>query len=166
MTVRDEALRRARTRITEFNRDALPVADHDPKGVLTRDEVTCTFVRRVPGGTSLKFDCALDDGEISRVKYGHQPEVFAEVAATRLLAALGYAADHVYMVRRVHCRGCPMNPFVTMLLLDAIGDPSNDVRCGCWRCSSRTGTTRLITSGWSAWIDHLTRARIRAAIPF
>jgi hypothetical protein len=126
--LRDQALRHARTRITEFNRDALTVAHHDPKGVLTRDEVTCTFVPRVPGGTSLKFDCVLDDGEVIRVKYGHQPEIVAEVAATRLLAALGYAADHVYVVRRVHCRGCPMNPFVTMLLLDAIGDPDKAAR--------------------------------------
>jgi hypothetical protein len=120
-TLRDDALRRARTRISDFNRDALAAEPDDPKGVLTRDEVSCTFVPHAPGGTSLKFDCALDDGEVIRVKYAHQPEIHAEVAATRLLAALGYASDHVYMVHRVHCRGCPMNPFVTTLLLDAIG---------------------------------------------
>ena len=119
--LRDDALRRARTRIGTFNRDALIAEPHDPKGVLTRDEVSCTFVPHAPGGTSLKFDCALDDGEVIRVKYAHQPEIHAEVAATRLLAALGYASDHVYMVHLVHCRGCPVNPFVTTLLLDAIG---------------------------------------------
>lgn len=124
--LRDDALRRARTRIGDFNRDALIAEPHDPKGVLTRDEVNCTFVPHAPGGTSLKFDCALDDGEVIRVKYAHQPEIHAEVAATRLLAALGYASDHVYMVHRVHCRGCPMNPFVTTLLLDAIGVDGDD----------------------------------------
>jgi len=126
--LRDDALRRARTRVGDFNRDALIAEPHDPKRVLTRDEVSCTFVPHAPGGTSLKFDCALDDGEIIRVKYGHQPEIHAEVAATRLLAALGYAADHVYMVSRVRCRGCPMNPFVTMLLLDALSADLKDPR--------------------------------------
>jgi hypothetical protein len=125
-TLRDDALRRARTYVGGTSRDALIAEPYDPKGVLTRDEVSCTFVAHEPGGTSLKFDCALDDGEIIRVKYGHQPEIHAEVAATRLLTALGYAADHVFMVQRVHCRGCPMNPFVTMLFLDALGAPGGD----------------------------------------
>jgi hypothetical protein len=121
--LRDDALAHARTVVRDVSRDALITEPRDPKGVLTRDEVSCTFVPHAPGGTSLKFDCALDDGEIIRVKYGHQPEIYAEVAATRLLAALGYAADHVYMVDRLRCLGCPVNPFVTMLLLDAIGAP-------------------------------------------
>ena len=143
-----------------------------------------------PGGTSTKFDCALDDGEIIRVKYGHQPEIHAEVAATRLLAALGYAADHVYLIPRLRCRGCPMNPFVTMVLLDAISaDLKGPRRTGnedyrdfewvsverkfdaapiedetregwaWWRSSPRIGTTRRITSDWSAWIIRLLKDR-------
>jgi hypothetical protein len=124
--LRDDALAHARTLVRDMSRDALIAEPPDPKGLLTRDEVSCTFVPHDPGGTSLKFDCALDDGEIIRVKYGHQPEIHAEVAATRLLTALGYAADHVFMVQRVHCRGCPMNPFVKMLLLDAFGEPGKD----------------------------------------
>jgi hypothetical protein len=83
-TLRDDALRRARTRISDFNRDALTAEPDDPKGVLTRDEVSCTFVPHDPGGTSLKFDWALDDGEVIRVKYAHQPEIHAEVAASRV----------------------------------------------------------------------------------
>ena len=126
-TLRDGALRRARTRVGDVNREALIAEPDDPKGILTRDEVSCTFVAHAPGGTSLKFDCALDDGEVIRVKYGHQPEIHAEVAATRLLAALGYASDHVYMVHRVHCRGCPVNPFVTTLLLDAMGMDGDEI---------------------------------------
>jgi hypothetical protein len=161
-TLRDDALRRARTRIGEFNRDALVAEPHDSKGVLTRDEVSCTFVRHAPGGTSLKFDCALDDGEVIRVKYAHQPEIHAEVAATRLLAALGYASDHVYMVHRVQCRGCPMNPFVTMLLLEAIGlgDDStratgNDQRDFEWVAVERKFDAAPIEDdareGWAWW---------------
>ena len=89
-------------------------------------DVTCRFVPRSPSGTSPKFDCALPDGEVVRVKYGHEPEINAEVAATRLLAALGYAADRVYMVPRVRCYGCPANPFLRMRLLDMLGRHPGD----------------------------------------
>ena len=41
------------------------------------------------------------------MKYGRtNGEVYAEVAATRLLWALGFGADPMYPVR-VSCRGCP-----------------------------------------------------------
>ena len=161
--LRDDALSRARTRIGDFNRDALVAEPRDPKEVLTRDEVSCTFVRHAPGGTSLKFDCTLDDGEVIRVKYAHQPEIHAEVAATRLLAALGYASDHVYMVHRVHCRGCPLNPFVTTQLLDAIGldgdetsrATSNDQRDFEWVAVERKFDAAPIEDerreGWAWW---------------
>lgn len=121
--LRDEALRRARTRLRGSDRLALVVPPADPTGVLTGDSIECQFIPRATGGTSFKFDCALTDGNIVRVKYGHEPEIHAEVAATRLLAALGYASDHVYLVPHVRCHGCPANPFVTMRVLDAIGAP-------------------------------------------
>ena len=38
-------------------------------------------------------------------------EVSAEVAATRLLAALGFSVDRMYVVRTVRCYGCPPFPF-------------------------------------------------------
>jgi hypothetical protein len=161
--LRDDALRRARTLVGDVSRDPLTAEPRDPTGVLTRDEVSCTFVAHAPGGTSLKFDCTLDDGEVIRVKYGHQPEIQAEVAATRLLAALGYATDHVYMVRRVRCRGCPRNPFVTMLLLDAVGGPGkiaslasdNDQRDFEWVSVERKFDAAPIEDetrqGWAWW---------------
>jgi len=44
------------------------------------------------------------------VKYGRENgEIYAEVAASRLLWALGFGADRVYPVKVV-CRGCPENP--------------------------------------------------------
>ena len=46
-----------------------------------------------------------------KVKYGWTPEKSGEVAATRLLAALGFGADHVTMVPRLRCIGCPLFPF-------------------------------------------------------
>ncbi|MFN2572017.1 MAG: hypothetical protein ABR537_10475 [Gemmatimonadales bacterium] len=115
----------ASARIGTFDRRALVTPAPDPIGVLTRDSIECQFIPHATGGTSFKFDCALAGGEIVRVKYGHEPEIHAEVAATRLLSALGYATDHMYLVPRLRCNGCPANPFVTMLVLDKIGlEPS------------------------------------------
>ena len=59
-----------------------------------------------------KFHCQLPDGRILKVKYGQQnAEVEAEVAGTRLMRALGFGADDMFVVRAVHCAGCPRFPF-------------------------------------------------------
>jgi len=123
--LRDEALSHARLRLRDNDRRALLAQPVDPTGALTGDSVECRFVPSATGGTSFKFDCGLADGKIIRVKYGHEPEIHAEVAATRLLAALGYASDHVYLVPHLRCHGCPPNPFLTTLVLDAIGLSAN-----------------------------------------
>lgn len=69
--------------------------------------VECTHVNKKMSGASPKFSCKLADGEEVKVKYGGtNGEVYGEVAATRLLWALGFGADHMYSVRVV-CRGCP-----------------------------------------------------------
>jgi hypothetical protein len=147
---RDEALRHARTRLgpstslgasrstslgaspstplgaSRVERRALTSAPPDPTGMLTGDTVSCQFVPRVPDGTTSKFDCTLTSGEIVRVKYGREPEIHAEAAATRLLSALGYAADHIYLVPRLRCHGCPTsNPFATMHFLDVLRAPAD-----------------------------------------
>ena len=50
-----------------------------------------------------------------KVKYGWSSrEVRTEVAATRLLAALGFGADRMYVVDRVRCFGCPPYPHEKM----------------------------------------------------
>lgn len=68
--------------------------------------VTCDFSNRKFGGHTPKFGCALDD-EVLKVRYGRDNgEVYAGVAATRLLWALGFGADAMYPVTIV-CRGCP-----------------------------------------------------------
>ena len=121
--LRDEALSHARLRLRDNDRRALLAQPVDPTGALTGDSVECRFVPSATGGTSFKFDCGLADGKIIRVKYGHEPEIHAEAAATRLLAALGYAADRVYLVPRLRCYGCPRNPFVTMHVLDVFRAP-------------------------------------------
>ena len=73
--------------------------------------VTCDYTdARLHGGTR-KFHCRLPNGDIVKVRYGtSNGEVLASVLATRLLWALGFAADRVYPVR-VTCRGCSSDPW-------------------------------------------------------
>jgi hypothetical protein len=73
--------------------------------------IECRYVPEPSSGTTPKFDCELEDGQVVKVKYGRTPEIAGEVGATRLLAALGFGADHVSLVQTVRCRGCPPAPF-------------------------------------------------------
>lgn len=69
--------------------------------------VTCTYHEEVLGGATPKFGCTLGEHDHLKVRYGRtNPEIFAGVAATRLLWALGFGADALYPVHVV-CRGCP-----------------------------------------------------------
>jgi hypothetical protein len=69
--------------------------------------VTCDFVDKKLSGSTPKFACAVAPEDDVKVKYGlRNGEVYGEVAATRLLWALGFGADRMYPVR-VICRGCP-----------------------------------------------------------
>jgi hypothetical protein len=71
------------------------------------ETVTCEYVNRSATGNSPKFMCAITHEDEVKVKYGaDNGETFAEVAATRLLWALGFGADRMYPVRLI-CRGCP-----------------------------------------------------------
>lgn len=62
-------------------------------------------------GDTPKFHCDLGKGDVVKIKYGEKNgEVYSEVAATRLLWALGFQSDVMYPAR-VTCRGCPADPF-------------------------------------------------------
>jgi hypothetical protein len=75
-------------------------------GFTSRQTITCKFDPKDLSGASPKFACLRGDEEL-KVKYGGgNAEVYAEVAATRLLWALGFGADVMYPVR-VLCDGCP-----------------------------------------------------------
>ena len=68
--------------------------------------VECTYVDKEMSGTTPKFTCRLSSGREIKVKYGRDNgEVYAEVAASRILWALGFTADAMYPVR-VRCHGC------------------------------------------------------------
>jgi hypothetical protein len=88
------------------------------------EPLTCRYLPEPPSGTSAKFNCVLDGGEIVKVKYGRNSEIQAEAAATRLLSELGYAADQVQIVPRVRCYGCPRFPFFATQLLSIVRIPS------------------------------------------
>ena len=91
---------------------AADLSANPPGGFEPDDEVTCRFALEPVGGTTPKFYCDLPGGERVKVKYGStNAELHAEVAATRLLAALGFGADHMFVVRKVRCAGCPRFPF-------------------------------------------------------
>ena len=84
-------------------------------------EITCTFEITELGGTAPKFDCRSEKGDRLRIKYGSSPEVPSEVAAAKLLHALGFGADNVAIVEKVRCYGCPAEPFITMKTLGLAG---------------------------------------------
>ena len=82
--------------------------------------ITCKFFPRPSSGTTPKFDCVLPDGRVIKVKYGGSAEVYAEVAASRLLSALGFGADRMDPVVKVRCFGCPYSPFRTYKVLELV----------------------------------------------
>jgi hypothetical protein len=69
--------------------------------------VTCNYVKEAFTGASPKFACVTGKDDRIKVRYGvDNGEVYAGVAATRLLWALGFGADALYPVHTI-CRGCP-----------------------------------------------------------
>jgi hypothetical protein len=130
---REDALRAARV----WHEPSIPIAAVDfsrnpagPGSLSPDDDVWCRYVPQELSGTTPKFRCELPGGAILKVKYGaRNPELAAEVAATRLLAALGFGADRMYVVRRVLCAGCPPYPFHAL------------------KCDRMTGLSSLCFSG-------------------
>ena len=93
-----------------------------PDAIHHEAEVACRFTLEQVNGTTPKFHCEMPDGQIVKIKYGAgNPELPAEVAATRLLAALGFTADRMYVVKRVRCAGCPTYPFYALRCLQRVG---------------------------------------------
>ena len=118
---RTEALRRARVWIASDTASAdLASNPPDPAGTLSEPIVRCRYLDSPARGTTAKFDCVLRDGEVVKVKYGHTGEIQAEIAASRLLTALGFGADRMYLIPRLRCYGCVRTPFYTNWVLDKV----------------------------------------------
>lgn len=105
-----------------------PAQDGDDFEFHFNDKVICDFATpgSQMGGKTPKFGCQITriesaDGKVQtvgagtkddpvKVKFGADDnEVYAEVAASRLLWALGFYTDAWYPVR-VECHNCPANP--------------------------------------------------------
>ncbi|MGE3510154.1 MAG: hypothetical protein AB7N65_14880 [Vicinamibacterales bacterium] len=120
--VRDGLLRRAQVWMAPpplGDPAALERNPEGPGGFEASASVECRFEASGVGGSTPKFDCELPDGDEVKVKYGRDnPEVFSEVIASRLLAAIGFPADRMYVVERVRCFGCPPEPFKALQCLN------------------------------------------------
>ena len=122
---RDDALSRARV----WRQPGVPVSraqlGENPMGegaFRPTDEVSCRFVLESVGGSTPKFNCQLPTGDVIKVKYGESnQELPSEVAASRLLSALGFGADRMFVVRKVRCAGCPPFPFAALRCLAQTG---------------------------------------------
>lgn len=123
---------------------------------LDPDRLTeCQYVPRPVKATTPKFDCRLQNGDVIKVKYGRTPERPGEAAATRLLAALGFGADHVSILPKVRCHGCPWFPFQMRRfaelffaegLLEKATNPSGE-RDFAWVAAERKMAGRAIAVG-------------------
>ena len=122
---RETSLTRARVWVQP--RTPIPSADFsvNPPGSDSFDpasDVDCAFTPKRIGGTTPKFYCELAGGDVVKVKYGEpNGEIPAEIAATRLLSALGFPTDRMYRVHSVRCRGCPVLPQQALQCLDKGG---------------------------------------------
>lgn len=122
LRLREDALARAKV----WQEPATPIAQADlrnapPGPFKPSDEVACQYQLKVTSGQTPKFYCALPGGRVIKVKYGKRnAEPRTELAATRLLAALGFGADRMYVVKRVRCAGCPVYPHPRWGLLNRL----------------------------------------------
>jgi hypothetical protein len=122
LRLRDDALARARVLADEPFDAASIDFSKDPNGEAIDPMLTnCRFLPTDPTGTTPKFDCELPTGEKIKVKYGWSREIPAEIAATRLLRALGFAADRMSRVTTLRCFGCVVAPFHVRVMLQRLG---------------------------------------------
>lgn len=131
-SVRADALKRAK--VWHPPGTPIPAADlaGNPPGrdtFATTEVIPCKFELKSSDGRTPKFQCIRPGGEVLKVKYGrNNPETFGEVAATRLVSALGFGADRMYVVGTVRCFGCPAFPYPKVEIFDALrADPSRAV---------------------------------------
>jgi hypothetical protein len=99
-------LRRAQV-WTKTDVPAMDVTHGPAGGFPVGADVQCEYRDVKYGGHSPKFGCEISDQDVVKVRYGpDNGEVYAGVASTRLLWALGFGADGLYPVH-VICRDCP-----------------------------------------------------------
>lgn len=122
LRTRNDALARARVfRSEPFDPAAIDFSKDPNSGVIDPTLTTCRFKPEEITGTTPKFDCELPNGENIKVKYGWTSEIPAEIAATRLLHALGFGADRMSRVKTLRCFGCVVAPFHVRAIMQRLG---------------------------------------------
>lgn len=116
---RTEVLKRAQVRVpVDPSAMDLRNGPNEPGLYKSGEVVSCTYEEKDPknplGGHSKKFPCWTADKTRLKVKYGggENPEIFGEVAATRLFWALGFYAERMSSVKLV-CDNCPADPWTS-----------------------------------------------------
>jgi hypothetical protein len=111
-----------------FSRIALRDNPRGPGAFPSGAPAVCKFHFDKASGATPKFKCVFAGGEILKVKYGHNPEIQTEVAASRLLETLGAGTDRVYLLETLRCFGCPEDPDA---LIRCVSSPYEDFRRRC-----------------------------------
>jgi len=123
---RDSVIARAQVwEATDIPSMNLKIGPTGEKAFKFLETVTCKYdSKKLPGATP-KFACRIEQDDEVKVKYGgSNGEVYAEVAATRLLWAMGFGADRYYPVKIV-CRGCSTDiPGVIRSPQESLIDPA------------------------------------------
>jgi hypothetical protein len=166
----EESLHLPASKMTAVREDALaharlwlppprPIAEADlrhnpagPKDLARGESAVCKFLPRGASGATPKFYCAFEDGEVLKVKYGDDPEINTEVAATRLAQALGAGADRMYLVKTLRCFGCPEDPEA---MLTCVANPSENYRKACgdrYGLTTKDGVSHLRLD-YSRYVD-------------
>ena len=105
---------------TDVGRMNLRQGPPGPGAFQPNEVVTCDYVERKMPGNTPKFYCEVHANDVVKVRYGEtNREVEGSVVATRLLWALGFAADRVYPVQ-VRCRGCSADPWTKRSGVDGV----------------------------------------------
>ena len=126
-------------------------------------ETTCAYVHpdKPLSGNTPKFACAISStgpeagakDDVVKVKYGqNNGEVYAEVAASRLLWALGFKTDAM-LPTRVTCHNCPADPFAVNTT-DWRQKPPTDVATRVFEPASierEVPGKKIETPGYEGW---------------
>lgn len=94
-------------------------------GLAPGSELVCRFQlpKAKVSGVTPKFFCRTAAGRTYKIKYGRKnQEIQGEILGTRILWALGFAADAVQPVR-VRCLGCPEDPWEYVKSVSSSDDP-------------------------------------------
>jgi hypothetical protein len=116
---REDALARAhvwRKPSVDIERANLFESEMAADGFRYEDELACKWAPSIEmNGFTAKFLCTLPSGETIKIKYAKKgksnPEIQGEVVSSRLMRAIGFGADRMYLVKRVRCFGCPNDPW-------------------------------------------------------